>query len=153
MSGLIKGAAAHKVRAFLDPAAPSAGPARDPRIEALERENEDLRAALAAQRIAAEKAVAAARAEGERLGKAAAGTAVERQVEAVATGVEAAAGAWRERLDSLDGLAAALARSALAKLFEDGEGHSRFVAAVIARQMRLLRRESVIAIRVSARDF
>jgi type III secretion protein L len=154
MSGLIKGGAAHKVRSFLDPpiqAAPAS--AGDPRIEALERQNGELRAALAAQRSESQKAVAAARAEGERQGRAAADEAVAKRVAALGKGVEEAVAAWSDRLAGLEGLAASLARAALAKLFDDQEGHSRFVAAVIARQMRLLRRDSLVAIRVSALDF
>lgn len=153
MSGLIKGAAAHKVRSFLEPAPSSPAPIVDPRMEALERQNGELRAALAAQRIESQKAVAAARTEGERDGKAAADEAAAKRVAALAEGVEEALAAWSDRLAGLEGLAASLARAALAKLLDGHEGHSRFVAAVIARQMHLLRRESLVAIRVSASDF
>lgn len=153
MSGLIKGAAAHKVRSFLEPVQPAPAPGVDPRIEALERQNGELRAALAAQRIESQKAVAAARAEGEREGKAAADDASARRVDALAEGVEEAVAAWSGRLAGLEGLAASLAKAALAKLFDGHEDQSRFVAAAIARQMRLLRRDSVVAIRVSASDF
>lgn len=153
MSGLIKGGAAHSVRAFLDPVVQSPAPLRDPRIDALERENEELRAALAAQRVESEKAVKAARAEGERLGKAAADDSSEKQLDLVGKGVTAAVAHWQARLDDLDGLAPALARAALGKLFDADEDQVRFVAQVIERQMRLLRRESLVAIRVSAGDF
>lgn len=153
MSGLIKGGAARKVRSFLEPIQSMPAPAGDPRIEALERQNGELLAALAAQRIESQKAVAAARAEGERQGRAAADEASARQVAAFRKGVEEAVAAWSDRLDGLEDLTAALAKAALAKLFDDHEGHSGFVAAVIARQMRLLRRDSLIAIRVSAVDF
>ena len=153
MSGLIKGGTAHSVRSFLDPVMPTAAPVRDPRLEALERENEELRAALAAQRIESEQAVKAARAEGERQGKAAAEDAATKQVALLGKGVDAAVDRWQTRLRDLDGLAPSLARAALGKLFDDGEDHVRFVTGVIARQMRLLRRESLVAIRVSSRDF
>ena len=153
MSVLIKGGAAPSVRPFLESAPLPPAPAGDPRLEALEREVEELRAALAAQRAAADKAVAAARAEGESQGKAAAGDAVEKQMALLRKGVEGAVAAWQKRLADLDELAPALARSALAKLMDDGGGHSRFVAGVVARQLRLLRRESLVAIRVSAGDF
>ena len=153
MSGLIKGGAAHSVRSFLDPATLPSAPVRDPRIEALERETEELRAALAAQRVESEQAVKTARAEGEREGKAAAEDAAEKQLGLLGKGVDAAVGHWQSRLADLDGLAPSLARAALGKLLDDGEGHMRFVTGVIARQMRLLRRESLVAIRVSARDF
>lgn len=153
MSGLIKSEAAHMVRPFLDGAALALAPVRDPRIEALELEIEELRGALAAQRVAGEQAVAAARTEGERAGRTAAGDGVDKQLALLGKGVEAAVAAWQERLVDLDGLAPALARAALGKLFDGGEDHSRFVAGAIARQMRLLRRESLVAIRVSARDF
>jgi flagellar assembly protein FliH len=153
MSGLIKSGAAQSVRPFLEPALLSSAPIRDPRIEALERENEELRAALAALRIESEQAVKAARAEGEREGKAAADDAAQKQLGLLGKGVDSAIGHWQKRLSDLDGLAPALARAALGKLFDDGEDHCRFVTGVIARQMRLLRRESLVAIRVSARDF
>ena len=139
MSGLIKGAAAHSVRPFLAPAEPAPVPVRDPRLEQLERENQELRSALAAQRLESEQSVKAARAEGERQGRAAAD--------------DAAVAHWQDRLADLDGLAPSLARAALGKLFEAGPDQIGFVTAVLARQMRLLRRESLVAIRVSARDF
>jgi type III secretion protein L len=153
MSGLIKGGAAHKVRSFLDPIRPAPASGLDPRIEALERQNGELRAALAEQRTESQKAVAAARAEGERQGKAAADEASAKRVAALAKGVEEAVAAWSDRLAGLEGLTASLAKAALAKLFDDQQGHSRFVAAVIARQMHLLRRDSLVAIRVSTADF
>ncbi|HYD38758.1 MAG TPA: hypothetical protein VEA60_14160 [Allosphingosinicella sp.] len=153
MSGLIKGAAAQSVRAFLDPAPSPSGPLRDPRIEALEREIEELGAALSAQRSESEEAVKSARADGERQGKAAAEDAAAKQLALLGKGVEAAVGHWQARLGDLDSLAPALARAALAKLFDEAEDHKDFVAGAIARQLRLLRRESLVAIRVSARDF
>ena len=153
MSGLIKGGAAPSVRPFLDPATLAPPPIGDPRIGALEREIEDLRAALAAQRTESEQAVKAARTEGERQGRAGADDASEKQLGLLAKGVDSAVAHWQARLCDLDDLAPSLARAALGKLFDDGEDHVRFVAGVIARQMRLLRRESLIAIRVSARDF
>jgi flagellar biosynthesis/type III secretory pathway protein FliH len=153
MSGLIKGAAAQSVRAFLDPAPLPAAPSRDPRIEALEHEVAELRSALAAQRIESEKAVKAARAEGEREGRAAADDAADRQIALLGKGVDAALERWEARLGDIDVLAPSLARAALAKLFDGAEAPKRFVAGLIARQMRDLRRDSLIAIRVSARDF
>lgn len=153
MTGLIKGGAAHSVRPFLDPVVLSPTPSRDPLLEALEQKIEDLRAELAAQRIESEQAVKAARAEGERQGRTEAGDAAEKQLGLLGKGVNAAVAEWQARLDGLDGLAPSLARAALGKLFDDGEDHMRFVAGAIARQMRMLRRESLIAIRVSARDF
>ncbi|HEX8263070.1 MAG TPA: FliH/SctL family protein [Allosphingosinicella sp.] len=153
MSGLIKGGAAHSVRPFLDPAELPPAPGGDPRLEALERENDELRAAIAAQRKAGEEAVAAARAEGERQGRAAADDAADKRLQLVRKGVDAAIAVWEKRLADLDDLAPSLARAALAKLFDDNEDHSRFVAGLIGRQLRLLRRDSVVAIRVSVRDF
>ena len=153
MSGVIKGDAALSVRSFLKPVPAAPAPTGDPRIEALEREIDALQAALAAQRKESQEAVAAAKAEGERLGKAAADSAAEKQVAALGKGVDAAVAAWRERLDGLEGLTASLAKAALAKLLDERDGHSNFVAEVIARQMRLLRRESLVAVRVSASDF
>jgi flagellar biosynthesis/type III secretory pathway protein FliH len=152
MSGLIKGGA-HDVRSFLDPAVLPAAPGRDPRIEALELEVAELRAALEAQRAESEQAVKAARAEGERQGRASADDASAKQLALLGKGVDSAVAGWEARLGDLDGLAPALARAALAKLFDDGDGHAGFVAGLIARQMRLLRRDSLVAIRVSARDF
>ncbi|HEX8223872.1 MAG TPA: hypothetical protein VF605_08660 [Allosphingosinicella sp.] len=153
MSGLIKGGAAQSVRSFLDPAELPPAPGLDPRIEALEREIDRLRAALAAQRAESEQSVKAARTEGEREGRAAAGDAADKRLALLGKGLDSAVATWEARLGDLDGLAPALARAALAKLFDDGEDHKLFVAGVIARQMRLLRRDSLIAIRVSARDF
>jgi flagellar assembly protein FliH len=153
MSGLIKGDAAQSVRSFLEPAGPSPAPFRDPRLEALERENEQLRSALAALRSESEQAVKAARAEGERQGKAAADDVSGKQLGLLGKGLDSALAHWQARLEDLDELAPALAGAALAKLFDGGGEHKRFVAGAIARQMRLLRRESLVAVRVSARDF
>jgi flagellar assembly protein FliH len=153
MSGLIKSGTAHSVRPFLDPAALPPAPAGDPRLEALQREVGELQDALAAQRTASQEAVTAARAEGERQGRAAAGEGIDKRLALLAKGVETAASEWQKRLHVLDELAPALARAALGKLFDDKGDYSPFVTDLIARQLRLLRRESVVAIRVSARDF
>jgi flagellar biosynthesis/type III secretory pathway protein FliH len=153
MSALVTGDAARSARPFLEPIRPVPAPASDPRLQALELENEELRAALAAQRRAMDEGVAAARAEGQREGRSAAGEASEKRLAALGSGIAAASAAWEERLATLEGLAASVARTALAKLFEGAEGHSRFVAEVIARQMCALRRESLVSVRVSAGDF
>jgi flagellar biosynthesis/type III secretory pathway protein FliH len=153
VSGLVTGEAARSARPFLEPLPPAPAPVSDPRLEALELENGELRAALATQHRAMEEGVAAARAEGRREGRAAAGEASEKRLAALDSAIAAAMAAWEERLVTLEGLAASLARSALAKLLDGAEDHSRFVAQVIARQMRGLRRESLVAVRVSARDF
>lgn len=153
MSGLIKGGAADSVRSFLGPAVLPPAPIPDPRIEALEREIEELRAAMTAQRLESEQAVKAARAEGERQGRAAAGDASDKQLALLGKGVDRAIARWEAGLSDLDGLAPSLARAALGKLFDEGEEQKSFVAGAISRQIRRLRRESLIAIRVSARDF
>jgi flagellar assembly protein FliH len=153
MSGLIKSGTTHKVRPFLDAAVLPPAPARDPRLEALEREIGELRDALAEQRTASEKAVTAARAEGERQGRAAAGEGLDKRLALLGKGIETAASEWQTRLNDLDRLAPALARAALGKLFDGQDDYSHFVSGLIARQLRLLRRESVVAIRVSAHDF
>jgi flagellar biosynthesis/type III secretory pathway protein FliH len=153
MSAIVTGEAARSARSFHTGAQAFATPARDPRIEALEEENEALREALSAQRLALQEAVREARAEGEREGRAAAGDDSEKRLAALGAGVASATADWQARLLALDGLAAGLARAALAKLFDGAEGHSRFVREVIARQMRRLRREGLVAIRVSPGDF
>jgi len=152
MSGLIKRAAARDAAMPLPrlPAAPVAErePVPDPRIAAFEAEIARLEAALDDERRTAAEAVVAARREGrdEAVADDAARTA------AVADALADALAAWDARLGELDGVAAAIARIALAKVFGDDDDRANRVVQTIAHHRARLGEQAVIGIRVSAAD-
>lgn len=128
-------------------------PVRDEEKEALLEEVADLRRTLISVEEAALEAETRAREEGR---KQALESALEAETGRQAVLEEAIARlttSWDERLQDLDGLAALIARSALSKLFESWDDSVEFTARTIARQIALLRRETIIAIRISPDDF
>ena len=160
MTALIKSGAATDVRTFqtlaaLGPVADlsPAAPAEDPRIAQLSAENEALRAEIAVARRDAEAAVAKAKEDGQRAGMLAAVRDDEKRIEALSGGIAAAVERFEARIAELDGLAALVARTALAKLFDKPELHGAIVPDMAARQIRSLRRDSVMTVQVSAADF
>lgn len=159
MNVLIKAAATpHAVRVFaVEAPAPALArqpePVEDPELALLRQENAELRRLVAELRGAAPQAEAKAREEGRREALLSARKDDEGRLKLLADGMAAAAEDWNGRLDSLDSLAALLARTALAKLFDESEDHADFVVRMIGRQVRQLRRETVLAMRVSSHDF
>jgi len=128
-------------------------PQDDPRLAMLRHENSQLRQALAELRDGLPGAEAKAREQGKREGVAGAQADDRKRLETLCAAVEAASASWTDRLERMDGLAATVARTALAKMFERSEDMADLVVRLIARQVELLRRETMIAVRVSSRDF
>lgn len=132
--------------------AAAAAPEEKP-LSPLERENGELRDALAAARDAADEAAGAAR----ELGRKEAVEQFRRQdqerLDALERGVAAALCEWRDRLAALDRLAPLLAQAAMAKLFDRCEDYTDLVTRSISRQLSNLGREAVVAIHVSGEDF
>ena len=165
MSVLIKaGASAHSVQRFQVqqkaipplPDAPEAEPKRpveDPRLATLREENSKLKEAVAELRRAAPQNEILAREEGKREGLASARRDDEQRFNLLAETASAASAGWDQRLDSLENLSALIARTALSKLFDGADDYSDFIARMISRQIRVLRRETIVAIRVSPQDF
>lgn len=162
MNRLIKAAAAvGQVREFGAAAAPfdNAPAAMRPvaadegRLTLIEQENDELRAAVAAGAAAAEEAARLSREQGWREAIEQQQQDDEQRLKALQQALAQASAEWREQLLLLDQLAPLLARSALAKLFDDCEDYSEFVARSIARQIERLGREAIVSIHVSARDF
>lgn len=160
MTGLIKARASHEVRRFAE--RPGMGGAafvveapslEALRLEALGEEVARLRKELGDAGEAAVRAEAAAHEQGRREAQEAAQQDDEKRLVALGEGIAGARGVWDERLTGLDGLATLVARAAIAKLFDRCDDHSEFVIGMIARQMRHLRRETVLTIWVSAADF
>lgn len=129
-----------------------APPADDERLPRLLSENEALKQALEAARDSADdlelRAYERGRSEAAREKQA-----DDTRTVALLEGIEAALSAWEQRLDGLDRLAPLLACSALSKVFDDDEKRSELVASTVTRQMRHLRRETVLAVHVSLADF
>jgi flagellar biosynthesis/type III secretory pathway protein FliH len=123
------------------------------RLAAALAETERLRAALARAEADAAKQAAAAHEDGRREGLAAASEADDRRLKAVSDALADARAAWDERLAALDHLALLVARTALSKFFEAGEDLPNLVARTVARQIGTVRRETIVALHVSALDF
>lgn len=159
MSVILKAETNQPVRPFVLPASPTGEvePLRaDPREEELARltaEVAGLGKELDSLRKQGEVTAVEAREEGRTLGLKEAASEEERRSSAVEKGMVDALAAWTARLGEIEGLAALLSRTALAKLFDDDIAQSDLVLSSIARQMRHLRREAVVALRVSAEDF
>ncbi|MCX8475461.1 MAG: hypothetical protein MT490_06650 [Sphingomonas sp.] len=157
MSALLKPGMGGTVRPLASVAARVAvdvGP--DPR----DLECAELRAQLAALRdrlaeaeAAKVDAVHAAGEEAYRRGLADAEAGEAERLSALRDGIDAAVTDWRTRLESLDGLAAMLVGTALARLFEPFADLHELVTRMLARQLREIRRTSLVAIHVSRSDF
>jgi len=94
-----------------------------------------------------------AREEGRRSALLDASEAEAKHLEALASGIRDAVQSWQTRLSGWDALSAELARAGLAKLFSEWEVEARFVSRTVARKLAGLRREAIVAIRVSRQDF
>jgi flagellar biosynthesis/type III secretory pathway protein FliH len=157
MNGLIKSARTAEVRPFgRAQALPESGfgvAREDPRLVEAIRENEALRAELATLKAAAATAVRTAREEGLRAGEASAKSLEEEKLKALQAGLRLSGEALATRLEELEALAVLVARTALSKLFDESQDQRERIAGLIARQLRDLRRECILAVRVSAQDF
>jgi flagellar biosynthesis/type III secretory pathway protein FliH len=153
MSALIKSGATPAIRAFaLHEAPPAAAPA-ETETDRLRTEIARLGKALADARAEADSAILEAHEKGRRTGLAEAEASEAERLAALRDGMTQALADFEARLDLLDGLAPQLARAALGKLFDDSDQWSAMAEAMLARQLRLIRRSTLVAIRVSPKDF
>lgn len=159
MSPLIKSGAAREVRSFNGVRAVVAAPiepvadARDEERLILLAQIERLHDEMARAEKAGAKAIEEAREAGRREGAAQAAKREDDRIDLARKAMEQASSSFASRLEVLDGLAPALARTALAKLFDQPDGWSAPVEAMLARQLAALRRTTVVALRVSPEDF
>jgi flagellar biosynthesis/type III secretory pathway protein FliH len=123
------------------------------RLEQLTQENLGLKEKLRDLSASLEGAVGAAREEGRREAAATAARDDEARVAALKATLGDALSAWENRLVQLESLAALISRTSLAKIFDRPESYSDLVLDCLAHQVRQIRREAVVAIKVSAADF
>lgn len=162
MSQLLKSGSGREVRRFTGaparepahtaPAPPAVDP-RDAELARLAAQIERLTAARKEDAATWEAAVAAAREEGRCKGLAEAETREADRLAALGKALNESVAAFNARLETLEALAPALARAALAKLFDNAEGWAAPVEAMLARQLATLRRATLVAVRVSPQDF
>ncbi|QXT34450.1 hypothetical protein KV697_11510 [Sphingomonas sanguinis] len=137
---------------------------RDEAIALLQAERDTLAAQLAeaGDRIAradtqARDHIGAAReealSEGRRAGLAAAETREAERVAAIARGVTQALAQFDARLSATEGLAAALARACLDRVFAQPDATAAMVTQALARHFATLRDDAVVTVRVSGADF
>lgn len=162
MTALIKpGSHAHgSVRPFALRAHIDGVAAVDPRIAALRQQVETLEAELlerdeALAALASERDLA--RAEGEASGREAGlAEADARREEALALLEKTAASASKalgERLETMERLAALLARTCLDRLFGEAGARGKLVADLLRHQLERLRGAAIVEIEVAAQDF
>lgn len=156
MSALIKQGAATVTRAFSGEAQPkpaaSAAARPDPRDSELARLRDEI-GRLEGELAEAGKAAIQAREQGHRAGLAAAADDAEERRALLRETLTDAYASFEDRLAILDGLAPALVRTALGKLFAPSENWAAMAEAMVARQLRDLRRSAVVVVRVSPLDF
>lgn len=122
-------------------------------LAAARTEIAELQAQISAERAVGKKAEQAARQAGEAAGRAAMEQAADGRLGVLTQAADAARIHWNERLAGLDGLAVMIARSALAKLVAESDDLGNLVTRQIALRIAALRRDSIVAIRVSTDDF
>lgn len=91
--------------------------------------------------------------EGRKVGIAASEGREGERLAVLKDGIAAETDRFRGKLDALDGLAAALARACLARMFSESEEMGDMVAATLARHVDVLRDQTVLAVTVSGADF
>lgn len=137
---------------------------RDEAIALLQAERDTLAAQLAeaGDRIAradaqARDRIGAAReealSEGHRAGLAAAETREAERVAAIARGMTQALAQFDARLAATEGLAAALARACLDRVFTRPDAMTAMVTQALVRHLAALRDDAVVTVRVSGADF
>lgn len=162
MSGIIKAAEAGSVRSFALEAVgghiaePLASPVRSAAEVALDEALEEI-ASLQAKLLAADKArrdecdetYAAGLKEGAKVAE----DDTERRLASARELAEVALVSWRDRLGEMDVLAALLARGAVAKVFSPHADLADLVGRAISAKVARLRKQSVVVVRVSSKDF
>lgn len=161
MSAVIKAVAGDTgvlVQAFCTaaPGVDAVAHAADPVVERLleaEARVASLETVMRETRVAHDAAIVAAREDGRKDGLAAADTRGAARIAALERGVTAAVEMLATRFETLDGLAAMLARRALDKVLAPTLEQSALVSAMVKRQLVAVRAQTVLAVRVSAHDF
>lgn len=153
-AGLLKAGAgvqpARRLTGAGDPIAPS------PAERALARAQDEivmLEAALAENAEQSRSAVAAARREGEAAARAAFADARDARLAALDTAAAAARARWDETLGGMETLAVLIARAALGRMVGACDDLAALVTRQIDHRIATLRRESIVALRVSTDDF
>lgn len=131
----------------------AAAPQRDPLISALEREVGELRTALEEASVEAARAVEGARSEGRKEAEAAFTLDESKRLALLQEAIEAAATGIAEKISGLDSLALLLCETALENVLVRPADHRDLLSNAIARQLGGLRREMVLAVHVSAKEF
>jgi len=125
--------------------------------ERLRAENAALRADATRAAEAARSAIATAREEGLAEGRRAGIASVERsereRIDLLAKGLAEEGRRLSERLQALDGLAAALARACLERVFARPEAMAAMVGDALDRRLAMLRDRTELTVRVSGKDF
>lgn len=99
------------------------------------------------------RAAADAFAEGERVGRAAAAKDDERAQRALEDALKGAIERLERQFEDLQSLSGALCRVALADVFSPAEDFHERTIRMLRRQIEALKREAVIRVKVSAKDF
>ncbi len=135
------------------PRTPVRDSARDPALSSQELEISRLRDALGVAEKKLDELVAAAREQGRKEGRESAARDEAKALAALESGVSDAVTLVRAKADELEGLALAVAETALANVFANPKLHRQLVADAILKQLREVRRETVLAVHVSPADF
>lgn len=150
---VLKQADAAVVRALVAPPIPVAVD----EAELLRADIAALRADIVRAEEAAKTAVTRAReeglAEGRKVGMASVERSERERVDLLAKGLAAEAQRLSERLQALDGLAAALARACLDRVFAPPEAMAAMVADALDHRLAMLRDRTGLTVRVSGADF
>lgn len=128
-------------------------PVRDPALSSQDLEISRLRDALSVAEKKLDELVAAAREQGRKEGRESAVRDQAKAISALESGVSDAVTLVRAKAEELEGLALAVAETALANVFANPKLHRQLVVDAIQRQLREVRRETVLAVHVSAADF
>lgn len=127
--------------------------APDPVIDNLERELTDLRATLASTQKEHEAELDAARLEGRESARAEFVRDDKARLDMLAKSLKAAASALDAKIERTEALALILCETALQNIFEDKTLYGELIARALQTQLNQLRREMVVAARVSQADF
>lgn len=113
----------------------------------------DLRQRLADAASDADEREDAAFERGRREGEDLATSEADKRLELLAAGIDAVLRAHEGRIAEYELLALQLARAALARVFGDEELQAQLVTQTVSRHVAALKRELVLGLRVSPRDF
>jgi hypothetical protein len=130
-----------------------AAPPTDPQIEALNREREDLSKALAKAQADILTEAEAAYAKGQADAQAAFERDEAARLKALEAALATLVGEGRAQFKHIERLALLLCETSLERVFDTHGDLKELTTRAIAHQMRGLRRETILWLRVSASDF